>query len=447
MFIMLPMFGSFERNELYKFLRLGLLFSLIIGVYWALGMLKQAIFCNLVGAAMIPYARVVSMIGTIFVLMYYTKLLDCYPRDKIFYMISLFYAIGIGVFSLLLYYDTLFLSESYKQFFAYSFAFFCDGYAILIGLFWAIVTDSTLPESAKKGFSLIVAVGQLGGIFLPPLITRLPVYFLLTTHAVSVAACVLPVIVSMYALRNYILKTPSELLRPFRGINEQELVKPVMPGFFEGLRLVAGHAYLIGIFCVVVFPDILATIFDMHFNMKAAQQFPGVALAGYFGNYGSAVNTVTLLFLLLGINNITRKLGIGVALILMPLLFVAAIVGFIALDSLDFLFCLMVAVKAVNYALSVPAIKQLYIPTLHNTRFKAQAWIDAFGPHTSKLSGSLFNMLLQPLQISLGFVAGRARHVLLSTYFGVVLIAIWLAIAFGLGKTHKHAVEQNKVIC
>lgn len=459
MLISLPMFGVFARDELKKFLRLGTLFSLIIGAYWALGMLKQAIFCNLVGAAWLPYARVVSMIGMVAVLMLYTKLLDRFSRERIFYYLSGFYVIGISIFSLLLLYPGLIQTTEPVacasdgvtlcgvQVFAYAFAFFCDSYGLLIALFWAIVTDITLPESAKKGFSLIVAVGQLGGIILPIMITQVPLRFGLSTNSLSVLLCALPILCSIFVLKNFLRSTPADLLVSFRGVNEKEVQAKTSPGFFEGLRLVGSHLYLVGIFCVVVFPDILATIFDMHFNLVAEQNYPGVALAEYFGRYGSAVNAMTLLFLLLGINNITRKLGVGTALILMPLFFTGALLGFVALDSLNFLFGLMVSIKAINYALSVPAIKQLYIPTTHDTRFKAQAWIEAFGPHTSKLSGSVFNMSLRPLQAALGEAAGRMRHVFLSSSFGFALVVIWICIAYGLGRVHKKAIDQNKVVC
>lgn len=459
MLISLPMFGLFERNELKKFCRLGALFSLIIGTYWSLGMLKQAIFCNLVGAALVPYARIVSMLGMIPVLMFYTKLLDRYSRERIFYSLSLFYIVGIIFFSLLLLDPRIAQAAAHipcasggitlcgEQIFAYSFAFFCDSYVLLIALFWAIVTDITLPDSAKRGFSLIVALGQLGGIILPIAITQLPGRLGHSTNFPSVLLCTLPVFGSIIILRNFLRKTPADLLISFRGVNEKEVEAKTSPSFFEGLRLIGSHFYLIGIFCVVVFPDILATIFDMHFNLVAEQNYPGVALAEYFGRYGSAVNGMTLLFLLLGINNITRKLGVGIALLLMPLIFAGALLGFVALDSLHFLFGLMVSIKAVNYALSVPAIKQLYIPTTQDTRFKAQAWIEAFGPNTSKLSGSFFNMLLKPLQMSLGVAAGRARHILLSSYFGFALVLIWICIAYALGKMHKKAIDRNKVVC
>ena len=51
----------------------------------------------------------------------------------------------------------------------------------------------------------------------------------------------------------------------------------------------------------------------------------------------------------------------------------------------------MVGSKAVNYALNGPALKQLYIPTTPDVRFKAQAWIETFGSRSSKQDGSVFN--------------------------------------------------------
>lgn len=56
-------------------------------------------------------------------------------------------------------------------------------------------------------------------------------------------------------------------------------------------------------------------------------------------------------------------------------------------------------------------------------------------------------MLLVSLQISLGAVAGRARHVALSSYLGFTLVVLWFFIAIYLGKTHKKAIDINKVVC
>jgi AAA family ATP:ADP antiporter len=107
----------------------------------------------------------------------------------------------------------------------------------------------------------------------------------------------------------------------------------------------------------------------------------------------------------------------------------------------------MVGSKAINYALNGPAMKQLYIPTTPDVRFKSQAWIETFGSRGSKGIGSGFNSLLGGFQKALGEAAGRARHVALSSYFGFAMVALWFFIAIYLGRTYKQAVDQKKVVC
>jgi AAA family ATP:ADP antiporter len=172
-----------------------------------------------------------------------------------------------------------------------------------------------------------------------------------------------------------------------------------------------------------------------------------VALSRYLSLYGSSVNIVSLLCLLFGISNITRYLGVGVALALMPVIVGVALLGFLTMESLTFLFGLMVGSKAINYALNGPALKQLYIPTTPDVKFKAQAWIETFGSRTSKQSGSVFNMALAPLQKGFGAVAGKAHYLMLSGAICFPLLAFWLVIAIFLGRRFRRAIKDNNVIC
>lgn len=455
-----PMFGVFEREEFKKFLRLGLALTFILGSYWVMRTLKNALFCDLAGGANIPYAKTVSVVTLVVFLMGYTKLLDKYKRDKVFYILSAIYALTTFFLGLMLLHPTIgqasreivcsrigsaFLGT---QVLAYLSFILIESYgSLIVALFWAIAADTTLPESAKKGFSLVVAIGQIGGIILPATINGLPQYLGHSTYALSLMLCSLTIGASMYFLKNFFGNTPSNLLVSFHGKNEQTKEAEQEPGFFEGLRILLKHKYLLGIFAAVALPDLLIAIFDFHFQLMAADAYTGPALLAFQGMYGSAVNFVALGSLLLGIGNITRLLGVRTALLLMPLIFAGAILGFITLNSLNFLLILMVGSKAINYALNGPAIKQLYIPTTPDTRFKAQAWIETFGSRGSKEAGQIYNMGLTPLQKSLGAVAGRAQHIAYSAYLGFALIAVWIFIAAGLGKTHRQAIEEKKVVC
>lgn len=56
-------FGEFEREEFKKFLRMGLIFALIIGVYWTLRPLKDSLFIQLVDKMHLPYAKTISVLA------------------------------------------------------------------------------------------------------------------------------------------------------------------------------------------------------------------------------------------------------------------------------------------------------------------------------------------------------------------------------------------------
>lgn len=452
-----PIFGTFDTEEFKKFLRMGSIFAFIIGSYWTIRTLKNALFMTLVGAAQLPYAKTASLFFLLPVIMAYTKLLDKYSREKIFYILSTVYGVFAIVFGVAFAY-TQGMDHANLQGWAslalmiigYGFYLFVESYGSLMpALFWAIASDTTVPESAKKGFSMVVAIAQFGGIFGPFIINSLPRRLGLTTSALSLYICAATIALSMYLFRNFFKKTPKELLTSYHGKNEtaEEKQQIEEPHFLEGLYLLFTHKYLLAIFAVISFPEIIGTIFDLHFNSLASQHYSGVHLAEYLGMYGSAVNIMAFIFLICGIGNITRILGVGVSLLLMPIIYGGAIFGFVTLNSLTFLFGLMASSKAINYALNGPAIKQLYIPTTHNVRFKSQAWMETFGSRGAKEVGAIFNMALGPLQKSMGVIAGRARHAILASYFGFAIVAVWVFMALFLGKKYKAAIDEKRVVC
>jgi AAA family ATP:ADP antiporter len=454
-YIIRPLFGDFETEEFKKFIRMGIIFSIIIGSFWTIGTLRNALFLMCVGISHLPYAKTVSLCLLIPAIITYTKLLDWYGREKVFYLFAIASGIIVFVFGVLfsMTQNSIYSSDNGLMAIVpiaigYSFYFFVEVYGLLMTtLFWAIASDTTLPESAMKGFPFVVALGQLGGIVGPYVINSLPRRLGLLTSALSLYIAAFFIVTLFFLMKQFFKKTPSALLVPYHGINEQEEEQQQEAGFFEGFRLLISHAYLLGISAIIIFPEIITTIFDLHFHSLAAQHYAGAELVEYFGAHGSTVNIMTLLFLLCGISNITRILGLGVALFLMPIIYGAAIFGFVTLNSLTFLFFLMASSKAINYSLNGPAIKQLYIPTTHAVRFKARAWMETFGSRGAREVGSLFNMLLAPLQRNLGEIAGRAQHALYASYFGFVLICLWFFVAVFLGKTHKTAVNQKKVVC
>jgi AAA family ATP:ADP antiporter len=450
-------FGEFEREEFKKFLRLGLIFALIIGVYWTLRPLKDSIFIQLVDKMHLPYAKTISVLALLPLVIFYTKLLESTSREKMLLILPSFYGISVLIFGTIM----LMAQGTAEEIAArslipfmgtkilgYVWYLFVESFgSLVVALFWAFATDTTEPTSAKRGFPLVVAIGQMGGIVCPYGIGGLPHRLGLETDTLSMMMLGL-LILSIIPLIRYFLKvTPSQLLISFHGKNEKEEVAQQEPGFLEGLKLMLSHKYLLGIFAANFIYEFVVTIFDFNFKLAAGTQYTGVALTNYLSVYGSSVNIVSLLCLLFGISNVTRFLGVGVALAAMPIIVGLALFSFLTVDSLSFLFALMVGSKAINYALNGPALKQLYIPTTTDVRFKAQAWIETFGSRASKEAGSVFNMLLKPLQSVFGELAGKAQYLTLSGIAGFPLLALWFITAFYLGKKFRKAVEEKKVVC
>lgn len=449
-------FGNFEREEFKKFLRMGLIFALIIGIYWTLRPLKDAIFIQLVDKLHLPYAKTVSVLALLPLVMFYTKLLERTSREKMLMILPAFYGITVLCFAGLMTLAQAPAEEIAKREMLPFIATRCLGYlwylfvesfgSLVVALFWAFAADTTEPASAKRGFPLVVALGQTGGIILP-FIGGLPHRWGFKTDMISLLILGMLTLSIISFVRYFLRATPKQLLTSFHGKNEEVAKEEQEPGFLEGLKLMVGHRYLLGIFAVNFIYEVIITIFDFNFKIAAGAQYTGVALSNYLSLYASSVNTVSLLCLLLGISNVTRYLGLGVALAAMPIIVGAALFSFLTIDSLTFLFTLMVGSKAINYALNGPALKQLYIPTTPDVRFKAQAWIETFGSRASKEAGSIFNMLLTPLQSAFGAIAGRSYYLMLSGAFGFPLLAFWLIVAMFLGKTFKSAIDEKRVVC
>ena len=443
-------FGDFTREELKKYLFLGVIFSLIIGTYWTLRPMKDSFFGSLVVGyggkegreIFLAMAKVVSLLMLVPIVTIYGKLVERFKKDVFFYMLTGLYAVLMIAWALFFMSPTLGLANTEASIWRISgwlwYVFVESFGSLVIALFWAIVIDISTSESAKRGFSLIVMIGQLGGIILPKYLSMLPRLFNVSP-AIVVGICGVITTIFLGLFWLFIKQTPKELFVGYSAKKEQFEHKEE-PGLMEGLSLLLTHKYLLGIFGILSFFEFIATIIDFNFKSLVFQQFADVASATeYLGVYGSSVNLVAFLCLLFGINNIQRWLGLTVALGLVPVIVGIAVAAFYLFPQLNVLFVLIVGAKAINYALNGPAIKQLYIPTSEDVKFKSQAWIETFGSRLAKASSSFVNLT----KGTLGFQLYLAMTVSASLGLSVV----WFFIAIYLARRCSRAIEHNEVIC
>jgi AAA family ATP:ADP antiporter len=437
------MWGKFEsREELFKFLQMAAIFGLIIGVYWALRPMKDSIFDAIIGGKKWLWsAKIVSLLVNVPLVIVYSKLTDIFPRHKFFCFLTIFYGVATLGFAWAFNHEQIGLANLQQdpyRFIGWAWYVFVESFgSLVVALFWAIATDITKPEAAKRGFPLIGLFAQLANMVFPYFLTAKKLNF--TSSAPVVAICGSLMILMALLMMNFIRTTPAKDLMGYSaGEHEEEAGEP---GFFEGLKLLLTKGYLLGIFFVVTIYEIIITIVDNHFKVTAFSTFTTeTEVAQYLSKYAYTTGIVGSLCVILGINNIQRRLGMAASLMLLPPLVGLAVLAVkFNPNSLNVVFWIMVFSKAVNYALNQPTMKQLYIPTTKDTKYKATAWIETFGSRLSKAGGSAFA----------GFrpVWGVATFLSIAAAGSLSLIVLWLFIAMYVSKKYNKAIKDNTVVC
>ena len=186
--------------------------------------------------------------------------------------------------------------------------------------------------------------------------------------------------------------------------------------------------------------EVIVTIFDFYLKYYASLEITGAnAYTAYMGVFGVYTNIVAWIWCCVGVNNIGRKLGLTVALVIMPIVIAIASLVLASAATLTTAFWIMVFCKGLNYALNQPSKEQLYIPTTPETKYKVKAFMEMFGSRGSKALGSGINALKSFMAVE--------SFILFSTIASLGMVGVWLYAAIYLASTHKKAVTAKQVVC
>lgn len=454
-----------SQGEFQKFGLLSLIFSAIIGTYWLLRPLKDSIFMSVVGSDYIPYAKFLSL-GIVFPLVIiYSKLVDIFPRQKLFYVLCTIYGVVCLIFAFLAYNPSIGLSivdPSPGRLWGWAWYVYVESFgSLIVALFWAFAADTTTPDSASRGYPMVAFGGQIGNI-IGPLLLGILISFFSTVEVgpqgsvpgvpgqnagimaamMVLAACLIFSIIGLIKL--FVTSVPEDQLVGYQA-EEEEVEEST--GFFEGLRLLFSSGYLLAIFAIIASYEIIVTVLDFNFKTLIGMNFPDPASqAIYLASYGTLVGIVSMLSIFFGINKIQKMLGLGASLALLPLLIALAVGTFFLYPMLSVVFWIMVFSKAINYALTQPSMKQLYIPISKQAKYKSQAFIETYGSRGSKAGGSLVNASRKIFLARFGEIAGLAMFIKICTGVSMAIIVVWFFITLFLGRKYKKAVDHNEVI-
>ncbi|MBV8661306.1 MAG: hypothetical protein JO129_04130 [Candidatus Dependentiae bacterium] len=447
-------YPDIKKEEVLKFSLFALVLFFILGSYWALRLLKDALVYKIAfptslgwaagyGKDLVPTLKMITPFLVAGIVVIYTKLLDIFEKHKLFYIFCSFYAFLFGLTAL-----ALFILKSFGPEYIGAYPLAALGVAVyfatesfgslVIALFWSFAVSCNRTDEAKRAFPFMIAVAQIGTIGGSSLLVLgMPNWMIYTL-------CTITTILVMVMINQIVTRIPASQL------TSDKVEKKQKPDILAGIRLLFTQPYLLGVFIVSTFYEIVKTIVD--FQMKSqASLIPGVNFEVFLGWFGFWTNMTAFLMALLGTSYIMKKYGLKFCIMLYPVMFGISLVSLYAYYTTNpspenlmwATFAVMMLVTAISYAVNNPTKEMMYIPTSNDAKFKVKGITDTVGSRGSKAAGSAIN---NSLNVGATQALKVANLMAFGTIIGVGFIAIWLIAAIYVGNKNAQLVRDNQII-
>lgn len=341
-----------------------------------------------------------------------------FSRHKLLPIVYLFFASNLAVFWL------LFHSQLYVRHITIGFFIWVSVFNLFaVSVFWSFMADLWNTDEARRLYGFISAGGTAGAV-VGPAVTALfsrrigPVNLLLVSMS-----CLLVCVLAIAQLTKWRQKQPQKEPPPSQR-----------PGILAGIRLAVSSPYLLGICGYVVLYSTTSTflyiqqaeIIDKAIHASAER-------TALFAQMDLAVNVLTLVIQVLLLQPLLARLGLTVALTVLPMLTLA---GFLALGlhpTLSMLSVVVVLRRAGEFAIAKPSRETLFNVLGPVEKYQAKNFMDTVVYRGGDTASS---WLLSGLK-SLGF--GIVGVSLLA----VPLAGVWAAVGTLLGRSHARLLNQR----
>ncbi len=445
--IIKTLWGDLTREEYKKFGILAGAMMLIIGNYWMLRVTKDALFSHFVGFEKYqPIAKMISPFIMFAVVLAYSKLIDLLKKSHLIYLMCGFYGLSFIILSFFIANPHLATISPTSIFYpmvswipgkgiGWFIYLLLETYgSLLIALFYSFIASVMTADLAKKGYGFLfvfiqfsTVIGILIAQFLVKRMGFAPVYLLGGIF----------VLIAPFFTRLYSSVFPADVKKK----KEQAKADKKKTGFFAGVKLIITRPYVMGIFVVASFYEIISTIIEYQMGKTALMSLTTQQFAVFKGYQGMGINLLSFTFVFIGATSFfMRKFGLKFCLITFPVAIGTVVLAsyschLFGIENQYFMWILLgasVAIKGLNYALNKPASEVMYIPTSKDVKFKSKGWIDMFGLRATKAVGAGVNSIA-PLLIYGTIVS-----------FGVV--AVWVFIAAFVGNKFNELQRDNKIV-
>ena len=241
----------------------------------------------------------------------------------------------------------------------------------VVSIFWATIVDVFSTRQGKRLFGFIAAGATLGAIAGSSLTAGLA--RTVPTWGLMLGAVAL-LEVAVFAMRG--------LARHAEGLHRlpseaAARAAPIGGSVFAGITRTLASPYLLNIGLFLLLFSITSTVLYFEQAGIAKRSFPDrAAQTAFFASVDLAVNVLTLGVQLFLTGRITRAIGVGPTLAILPAL---SVLGFAALavsPTIAAIVAFQVLRRAGNFAISRPVREVLFTVVPREDRYKAKSFID-----------------------------------------------------------------------
>ena len=303
----------------------------------------------------------------------------------------------------------------------------------MVATFFAFLNDSVTPDTAKRLYGLIGLGGVSGGVFGAYVVATMigqvdRPHWLWICFAIGLAILVVALVAGRLVSRH----PPPE---PEVPESPAPAAKSTRNPAVEGAWLVSRSTYLLAIVAIVGIYEVVSTILDFQFTSTVAHFLQGEAIGKQFSIVFAITNTVAFLVQLFLTGFVMSRLGVRVALLVLPMAILGASAGFAALPILWVGCFLNTADNGFSYSINQSAKESLYVPTSKDEKYKAKAFIDMFVQRFAKAIAVLVSLAITAIFVEFASIRWLSAVTL-------PLIVIWIFAASYAGKRFREMTEE-----
>ena len=367
-------------------------------------------------------AKVLNMVVAIFAVIVFTWLARRFHRQQLTIIFTIFFLLCYSAYS--------FVIDQPGDIIVWSFYLFGDLFStLMVATFFAFLNDSVTPDSAKRLYGLVGLGGVVGGAFGTSMVSE----FISKLSDenwlwVCFALGVLILFTAFFAGR-IVDKNPPPQLEPIT----QEPVKEGNPAL-EGAQLVFKSPYLLSIVAIVGLYEIASSIMNFQFTSTVVHYMEGPAIGEQFAKVFAITNIGALLVQLFLTSFVMSRLGIGIALLVLPVALLGGSAAFLVLPILWVGSSLNMVDNFFSYSINQSAKESLYVPVSKAEKYKAKAFIDMFVQRFAKAIA---------VAISLGITMtfGDFASLRWLSLITIAVVVLWVYAAVYAGRRFKELTE------